>query len=192
MTTDTRTENPIRNGVDTAQLFGTLDAVADQPELGRFQFRASNRWLDGSHNRSTIQSFYGAGQEDTSRTEPFELDAGEPAVLLGTDTGPNPAESLLHALAACLTTSIVYVASARGVRLNEVESTLAGDMDLRGALGISEEPRNGFERITAGFRVRGDAPAEKLREIVERGRDRSAVFDMVTNGVPVDFQIACG
>src|SRR4051812_17802611 len=97
------TADTVRNGVDTAQMYGTLDAVAAQPELGRFEFRATNRWIDGSHNRSEIKDFYAAGQEDTSRPEAWALDAGEPGILLGTDTGPNPAEYLLHALAACLT-----------------------------------------------------------------------------------------
>jgi len=104
-----------RNGVDTQVLYATLDAIKAQPELGRFQFRATNQWIDGAHNRSTIQRFYGAGQEDMSREEPFVVDAGEPAVLVGIDTGANPAEHLLHALAACLTTSLVYVAAARKV-----------------------------------------------------------------------------
>ena len=175
----------IRNGVDTGQMFGTLDAVKADPSLARFQFRARNRWLGGAHNRSTIRDFYAANQEDTSRTDAFVLDAGEPAILLGTDTGPNPAEYLLHALAACLTTSLVYVAAARGVRLTEVESTLEGDMDVQGALGLSDDYRNGFERIRVAFRVAGDAPEEKLREVVERAQKRSAVFDMVTNGVAV-------
>jgi len=183
---------PIRNGVNTDTLFATLDLLEAQPELGRFQFRASNRWIDGAHNRSTIQGLYAAGGEDTSRAEAFELDAGEPAILLGTDTGPNPAEFLLHALAACLTTSIVYVAAARKVRLTSVESTLTGDMDVRGALGVDEEPRNGFEQIRIAFKVTGDAPAEKLREVVERAKARSAVYDMVTNGVPVAVEVAAG
>ena len=103
----------VRNGVDTEQLFGTLDLIKAQPELAKFQFRVSNRWIDGSHNRSTIKDFYAAGGEDTTRSEAFVIDAGEPAILVGTDTGANPAEYLLHALAACLTTSIVYVAAAR-------------------------------------------------------------------------------
>jgi uncharacterized OsmC-like protein len=179
----------IRNGVDTQQMYGTLDAIKAQPELGRFQFRAHNHWIDGSHNRTTIQGFYGAGQEDSSRVEPFVVDAGEPAILLGTDTGANPAEYLLHALAACLTTSLVYVAAARKVRLTEVESTLEGDMDVRGALGLSDEVRNGFERIRVSFRIKGDAPPEKLREVVERAQQRSAVYDMVTHGVPVDVAV---
>jgi uncharacterized OsmC-like protein len=174
-----------RNGVDTAQLYGTLNAIESQPELGVFQFRATNEWIDGAHNRTTIQQFYGAGQEDTSREQPFVIDAGEPAVLLGSDTGANPAEFLLHALAACLTTSLVYVAAARKVRLTEVRSTITGNMDVRGALGLSDEVRNGFTDIRVSFEVRGDAPEEKLQEVVERACRRSAVYDMVTNGVPV-------
>ena len=180
----------VRNGVDTATMFATLDLIKTQPELARFQFRATNRWIGGAHNRSTIQGFYAAGGEDTTRTEPFEIDAGEPAILLGDDSGPNPAEYLLHALAACLTTSIVYVAAARKVKLTSVESTLTGDMDVRGALGVDPEPRNGFERIRVAFRVTGEAPEEKLREVVERARRRSAVYDMVTNGVPVAMEVA--
>jgi uncharacterized OsmC-like protein len=180
----------IRNGVDSRQLFGTLDAIKADPSLARFQFRARNRWIDGAHNQTRIRDFYAANQEDTSRAEEFVIDAGEPAILLGTDTGPNPAEYLLHALAACLTTSLVYVAAARGVRLSEVESTLEGDMDVQGALGLSDEYRNGFERIRVFFRVAGDAPEEKLREVVERAQQRSAVFDMVRNGVPVTVEVA--
>ena len=180
----------IRNGVDTGVMFGTLDAIKAQPELGTFQFRARNRWLGGSHNRTTIQDFYGAGQEDSSRTEAFTVDAGEPPILLGANEGANPAEYLLHALASCLTTSLVYVAAARGVHLTEVESTLEGDMDVQGALGLSDDFRNGFEQIRVSFQVEGDAPAEKLQEVVTRAQARSAVFDMVTNGVPVSVDVA--
>src|SRR3954447_7045854 len=184
----TQMTSTIRNGVDTQQMFGTLDAIAAQTELGAFTFRASNRWINGAHNRSRIQGFYGAGREDDTRADAFILDAGEPAVLLGTDTGPNPAEYLLHALAACLTTTIVYSASARKIRLTEVESTFEGDMDVRGCLGLDDSYRNGFTRIRATFYVKGDAPAEKLRAIVENATKRSAVFDMVTNGVPVSVE----
>jgi uncharacterized OsmC-like protein len=178
-----------RNGVDTQQMYGTLDAIKADPSLGRFQFRVQNHWIDGAHNRSTIKGFYGAGQEDTSRAEAFTIDAGEPAVLLGVDTGPNPAEALLHALAACLTTTLVYVAAARKVRLTEVQSTLEGEMDVRGALGLSDEVRNGFTAIKVTFEVKGDAPPEKLQEIIERAQARSAVFDMVNHGVPVEVAL---
>ena len=180
----------IRNGVDTERMFATLDLIKAQPELARFQFRATNRWIDGAHNRSTIKGFYAAGGEDESRNKEFQLDAGEPAILLGSDTGANPAEYLLHALAACLTTSIVYVAAARKVELTSVESTVTGDMDVRGALGVDDRPRNGFERIHVSFRLTGDAPEEKLSEVVDRARRRSAVYDIVTNGVPVNVEVA--
>ena len=113
-----------------------------------------------------------------------------PQVLLGENTGPNPVEFLLHSLAACLTTSIVYVAAARNVRLTSVESVLTGELDARGAFGLDPEPRNGFEHIDVAFRVTGDAPEEKLREVVERARQRSAVYDIVTNGVPVAMHVA--
>jgi uncharacterized OsmC-like protein len=179
----------IRNGVDTEKMFATLDLIKAQPELARFRFRATNRWIDGAHNRSTIRDFYAAGGEDTTRSEAFVIDAGEPAILLGADEGPNPAEYLLHALAACLTTSIVYVAAARKVELTSVESTLTGEMDVRGALGVDDKPRNGFERISVSFRVTGKAPDEKLREVVHRAAKRSAVYDMVTNGVPVAVEV---
>jgi uncharacterized OsmC-like protein len=180
---------PTRNGVDTDKLFGTLDAVKAQPEIAKFQFRVRNTWIDGAHNRSTIQDFYAACQEDTSRTSAFTLDAGEPQILLGVDTGPNPAEFLLHALAACLTTSLVYVASARGVHLTEVSSTVEGDMDVQGALGLDDDVRNGFEQVRVSFKVKGDAPEEKLREIVARAQARSAVFDCVTQGFPVKVDV---
>jgi uncharacterized OsmC-like protein len=179
----------VRNGVDTQQMYATLDAIKAQPELGRFEFRARNHWIAGAHNRTTIQGFYGAGQEDESRAEPFVIDAGEPVILLGANTGPNPVEYLLHALAACLTISLVYVAAARGVRLTEVESSLEGQMDARGAFGLSDEVRNGFEHVRAAFRVKGDAPPEKLREVAARAQQRSAVYEMVTNGVPVTMEV---
>jgi uncharacterized OsmC-like protein len=186
--TVTATET-VRNGVDTATLFATLDAIKAQPEIATFRFRAHNRWIGGSHNRSTIRDFYAASGEDTSRTEAFTVDAGEPAILLGHDEGPNPAEYLLHALAACVTTSLVYSAAARGVRLTSVSSELEGEMDVRGALGISDDYRNGFSKIRMTVTVAGDAPPDKLHQVVMRGRQRSAVFDMVTNGVPVDLQV---
>src|SRR5689334_1475992 len=151
--TATRT---VRNGVDTATMFATLDAIKAQPEIAKFRFRARNQWLGGAHNRSTIKDFYAACDEDATRTEAFTLDAGEPAILLGTDTGPNPAEYLLHALAACVTTSLVYSAAARRVRLTEVESTFEGEMDVRGCLGIDDRYRNGFTKIRATFSIKGD------------------------------------
>ena len=184
MTTIT-TPAPVRNGIDTAQVYGTLDALKAQPELARFEFRVKNHWISGPHSRSTIHGFWGAGQEDASREAPFEVDASEPPVLFGHNEAPNPAEYLLHALAGCLTLTIVNVAAARKVELYEVSSTLTGVLDARGAVGIDDSYRNGFERIDVAFSIRGDASAEKLQEVVERAKSRSVVYDLVTNGVPV-------
>jgi uncharacterized OsmC-like protein len=183
-------ENPVRNGVDTATLFATLDAVKGDTEIAKFQFRATNRWVNGTHNRSTIHGFYGAKQEMT-HTEPFTFDADHPPVLVGSDNGPTPVEYLLHALAACLTAGIANVAAARGVNLTEVSSTVEGDIDLLGILGLSDEVRNGYQQIKVSFTLRGDDP-EKLRKVVEQSRRRSAVFDVMTNGVPVSIDVDAG
>jgi uncharacterized OsmC-like protein len=177
-----------RNGVDTATLFATLDAVKAAPEAAKFQFRAHNEWISGTHSRGTIYGFYGVGAERTHERS-FQFDADHPAVLVGKDNGPTPVEHLLHALAACLTAGLVNIAAARGVQLTEVHSEVSGDIDLNGILGLDPSVRNGYEKIAVRFTVRGDAPAEKLREIVEQSRARSAVFDVITNSVPVSIEV---
>ena len=177
-----------RNGVDTPTLFATLDAVKGQPELAKFQFRATNRWVKGTNSRTRIESFTGAGgQQEHKRA--YEYDADHPTVLVGSDVAPTPVEFLLHGLAACITAGIANIAAARGVTLTEVTSRIEGDINLLGILGLSNDVRNGYERIRATFDVKGDAPAEKLREIVEQSRARSAVFDVLTNGVPVEVAV---
>lgn len=178
-----------RNGVDTPALFATLDAVKANPGLSKFQFRATNRWVSGNHSRSTIQGFYGAGQEDASRAEPFTYDADHPAVLVGSGNGPTPVEFLLHAIAACLTAGLGNIAAARGVTLHSVESTVTGDIDLGGILGLNREVRNGYEGIQVSFRISGDAEPEVLRGLIEQSRARSAVYDVLTNGVPVSIDV---
>ena len=190
MTTAPGKVRPPLNGVDTPTLFATLDAVKANPELAKFQFRATNRWLRGTHNRSTIRGFYGAGQEDSTRTEDFAYDADHPAVLVGTGHGPTPVEFLLHAIASCLTAGIANVAAARGVPLREVSSTVEGDIDLLGILGLSDQVRNGYQGIKVSFQISGDAPDEVLRGLVEQSRSRSAVYDVLTNGVPVSIDVA--
>jgi len=187
----TTIENPTRNGVDTATLFATIEAVKGNNDIAKFQFRATNKWINGTHNQSTIHGFFGAMQE-MEHQQAFTFDADHPAVLVGKDNAPTPVEFLLHAIAACLTAGIANIAAARGVNLTEVESTVEGDMDVQGALGLSDEYRNGFERIRVSFRVKGDAPPEKLQEVVARAQRRSAVFDMVTNGVPVSVEAITG
>ena len=187
-TADKKKERAPRNGVDTPTLFATIDAVKAQPALAQFRFRVSNRWIKGTNSRSRMEPFSGAGGEHTHRGE-YAYDADHPAVLVGRDEGPTPVEFLLHGLAACLTAGIANVAAARGVTLTEVTSRIEGDIDLRGILGLSSEVRNGYQRIRATFDVRGDAPAETLRQIVEQSRARSAVFDVLTSGVPVEIAV---
>ena len=184
------TEDTVRNGVDTATLFATLDAVKADPGIGKFRFRATNRWISGTHNQSTIHGFYGAGKELAHRTE-ATFDADHPEVLVGQDNAPTPVEFLLHALAACLTSGLANIAAARGVNLTSVESTVEGDIDLLGILGLSPDVRNGYQQIRVNFTVKGDDP-EKLRQVVEQSRKRSAVFDIVTNGVPVTIDVDAG
>jgi uncharacterized OsmC-like protein len=186
--TDTIATDAVRNGVDTATLFATIDAVDGQRELAKGEFRVRNRWISGTHNRSTFSDFYVAGGEQ-SHVQEFTADADHPVVLVGGDNGPTGAEYLLHALAACLTHGIANIAAARKVNLTEVTSTVTGDVDLQGILGLSDEVRNGYSNIRVSFDVKGDAPADTLREIVEQSRARSAVFDVLTNGVPVQIDV---
>lgn len=180
--------NPaVRNGVDTAKLFATLDAVSSAPEAAAFQFRVRNRWISGTHSVGHIGDFFGVGQEQ-ERPGTFTVEADHPAVLVGGDAAPTPAELLLAALAACITAGIGNIAAARKVNLTSVTSTVEGDIDLNGILGLSDEVRNGFSDIRMHFEIDGDAPPETLAQIVEQSKARSAVFDVLTNGVPVTVE----
>lgn len=189
--TITETNPSSRNGVDTATLFATLDAVKQAPAAAQFQFRARNEWVSGTHNRSTIGDFFGVGEERTHE-KTFVFDADHPALLVGHDNGPTPVEFVLHALAACITAGLANIAAARKVTLTEVRSTVTGDIDLNGILGLDPQVRNGYQQINVRFTIKGDAPAEVLRELVEQSRSRSAVYDVITNGVPVDIEVEVG
>jgi len=180
-----------RNGVDTPTLVATLDVVRGQRDLAKFQFRARNHWISGTHSRTHIQSFHGAGGEHAHARE-MTFDADHPQVLCGADHGPTPVEFLLHALASCLTAGIANIASVRGVTLKAVESIVEGEIDLQGIFGMSSDVRNGYQQIRASFHIEGDAPPETLRAIVEQSRARSAVFDVLTRGVPVALSIDVG
>ena len=189
--TSASTPRPIReprNGVNTPALLATINAVKETPALAKFQFRATNRWISGTYSESRIESFSGAGGEHEHQAD-FRYGADHPAVLVGEDRGPTPIEFLLHGLASCITAGIANVAAARGVTLTAVESRVEGDIDLQGILGLSDTVRNGYERIRINVTIAGDAPPEKLRQIVEQSRARSAVFDVLTNGVPVDVSV---
>jgi uncharacterized OsmC-like protein len=190
MSDATMTDPTTRNGVDTATLFATRDAIKSDPGLAKFQFRATNRWISGAHSESTILGFSGARQEMTHAAAYFPT-ADHPAVLVGQDKGPAPVEFLLHALAACLTAGIANVAAARGIKLTEVTSAVEGDIDLLGVLGLSDEVRNGYQQIRVTFNLKGDDP-EKLRQVAEQSRKRSAVYDVLTHGVLVSIDVVAG
>ena len=180
--------NNVVNGVNVDELFGTINAIKKAPVIAKFKFRASNEWMGGGHNRTTIRNFYGTQQEH-ERKEPFVLDADEPPLLLGRDLGPNPVEYALTALAACVTTSIVYHAAAKGVAIRSMESRLEGDIDLQGFLGIRDDVPRGYKEIRMFVKIDADAPQEKLDEIVQLGPTYSPVFDTITRAVPVKVQV---
>lgn len=178
-------EEAFVNGIDVNGLMETIGQLRERPDLGRSRFRVSNRWLTGGHNQTSIQGFYAAGQEDTSRNEPFVLDADEPPVLFGENRGPNPVEYLLTALAACLTSSMVYHAATRGIRIEELESEVEGEIDLRGFMGIANDVKKGYQSIRVNFKVKSDASPEKLKELALF----SPVFDSISSPVPVSVNV---
>ena len=174
------------NGVDLDTLMGTVKAIKDDPALGASRFRASNTWLGGNHNRSTVTGFYGAKQE-IAHKQTFTMDADEPAILAGNDEGANPVEHLLHALASCLTTSMVAHAAVRGIEIEELESELEGDIDLRGFLGLDMNVPKGYTEIRANFRVKAKPEdLERIRELAEF----SPVFNTITRGARVAVDVS--
>jgi uncharacterized OsmC-like protein len=192
MNTSTFTSRPHPNGVDIDTLLATREAVRANPPIAQFQFRAENTWVDGTHSRSSISGFHGVGQELEHRS-PTVVDADHPEVLVGTDVAASPVEYVLHAIAACLTAGIANVAAARGVTLHTVSSTVSGDIDLMGILGLSDgSVRNGYEQIRVTFRIEGDADEETLRGLVDQSRRRSAVYDILTQPTPVVIDVVTG
>ncbi len=180
------TASTVVNGVELETLMGTVEAIQADPELGVCHFRATNKWLNGNHNRSTVTGFYGAKQE-MQHKQTFTMDADEPAILAGDDNGANPVEHLLHALASCLTTSMVAHAAVRGIAIEEVESEFEGDIDLNGFLGLDANVPKGYTAIRAKFRVKADPKdMDQIRELAKF----SPVYNTLTNGTPVDVQVA--
>ncbi len=176
------------NGVNVDQLIETIGAIQGNPELGRFQFRATTEWQNGGHSVSKIQGFYGAGQEDTTRPEPFVVHGDEPGVLLGADAGPNAVEAVLHALTSCLSVGLAYNAAAQGITINKLEFDIQGDLDLRGFLGLSQNVRPGYEGIHIECRMDCDASAEKIEELWAHVKNTSPLLDIITRPVPVTIE----
>jgi uncharacterized OsmC-like protein len=186
MTTQTST---LINGVNVDQLVTTVNAIQQNPGLARFQFRAHNEWIGGGHSRTTIQGFYGAGQEDTSRSRPLILEGDEPPVLLGGNAGPNAVEAVLHALASCLAVGFIYNAAAQGIHVESLSFDLEGELDLRAFLGLSEAVRPGYNSIRLTYRVKSNAPREKLVELCSYVQKTSPVLDIIRNPVPVTVSL---
>ena len=177
------------NGVDTDQLMTTIEAIQNDPSLAKFQFRTKTEWIDGAHSRTEIQEFYGAGQEDTSRRQPLELEGDEPPVLLGDNKAPNAVETVLHALASCLAVGMAYNAAAKGINVESMDFEVEGDLDLHAFLGLSEKVRPGFNNIRVNYEIDADASREEIEELCAYVQKTSPVLDIITNPVPVSVSM---
>jgi uncharacterized OsmC-like protein len=173
------------NGVDVGQIMDVISAIEADPGYASFQWRATNKWIDGSLSRSRIKGFFAGNAEDTTRKEAFMLDADEPAIAAGQDRAPNSMEYVLHALATCLTGTLIYHAAVRGIEIEAVESSYTGDMDVRGLFGLAADVRKGFNKITVNMRVKSEATAEELTELALY----SPVYDIVSHSLPVEFTL---
>jgi uncharacterized OsmC-like protein len=176
------------NGLNTEQLFQTIDAVKEEPSLAHFEFRAKNQWINGGENRSTIQGFYGVGAEDESREKPFVFTNGEPPVLLGNNEDANPVEFLLHALAGCLTTTIVLHAAARGIRIQELSTELEGTIDVQGVLGLDDTVPVGYKQINLKLHIKADCSDDELEDLLAFAKAHSPVCNTVCKPVPVTVE----
>ncbi len=181
-------DNQIINGLNSIQMYETIAAIKNQPEIAKFQFRLKNQWIGGGENHSTIKDFYGAGQEDTSRREPFVFVNGEPPVLLGNNEGANPVEFLLHALAGCVTTTLILHAAARGIKIQELSTSLEGNIDLHGLLGLDESVSPGYEQIRIKMNVKADCSDEELDKLLAFTKEHSPVCQSVCRPVPVSIE----
>jgi uncharacterized OsmC-like protein len=173
------------NGVDVDQVMGVIGEIEADPEFAKFQFRASNQWISGGHSRSRIKEFFAGNAEDTTRTDAFSIDADEPNIAAGNDSAPNSMEYVLHALATCLTGTLVYHAAVQGIEIESVESSYTGDMDVRGLFGLADDVRSGFNNVTVNMRVKSEATPEELTTLALH----SPVYDIVSSALPVQFNL---
>jgi uncharacterized OsmC-like protein len=190
-TTAAASTEKIVNGVNVDKLMQTMQAIRENPETSKFNFRIDNYWIDGAHNRAVVSDFYGANQTHRRDRTFFTYDKSEHPVLLGDDRGANPVEYLLVGLAGCITTTLVYHAAARGVNITQVDARLDGDIDIQGLLGMSDKVRAGYKGIRIRLQVKGDAPREKLEELVRIAEYLSPVADVVSHGTPVEVILEC-
>jgi uncharacterized OsmC-like protein len=184
----TNQDNTSKNGLNIEQMVQTVDAIKSTPSLGEFEFRASNQWINGGENRSTIQGFYGAGSEDESRSEPFTFTNGEPPILLGNNEGANPVEFLLHALAGCVTTTTILHATARGITIHKLSTELVGNIDVQGLLALDDTVPVGYESISIKMDIEADCSDEELDDLLSFAKDHSPVCNTVCRPVPVTVE----
>jgi uncharacterized OsmC-like protein len=179
----TQSKNPKVNGVNVDAVMKVIGSVQEDPDNAQFQFRLNNRWVDGGLNRSRVKGYFADGREDDARTESFVVDADEPAITAGGDSAPNPMEFVLHSLASCLTSTMIYHAAVQGIEIESVESSLEGDMDVRGMLGLSGDVRKGYKQVAVRMRVKSTASAASLKELAMF----SPVYDIISRSLPVDL-----
>lgn len=181
-------EQEIVNGINVKELFKTIEAIKQQPDISKFKFRATNKWINGTHCQATIKDFYGALKEDDTRP-PINYDMDEPPVLLGNNDGRNPVEYLLVALSGCLTTSLIAHSSAKGIEIKGVQSRYEGDIDLRGFLGLSEDVPVGYQEIRVYFKIDANVSDEQKEEMIRMAQKYSPVFNTITKSAPVSVRI---
>jgi uncharacterized OsmC-like protein len=182
-------EKEVQNGVNVAALLSAREALGKAPEAARFSWRASCKWMNGTHSRTTVKGFYGLGQEQSHRTE-FSFDMDHPEIFASEDKGATPVEMVLTGLAGCLTAGIAAVAQHRKIQLRSVTATIEGAMDIQGILGIDADVRNGFDGIKVKFHVDADATREEIEALVAQSQKRSAVYDIVTNPTNVSVTVS--
>jgi uncharacterized OsmC-like protein len=185
----TATDTPVNNGVNVEALLGARAALIETPEAAAFQWRASCTWQNGTHSRSTVESFFGLGEEQSHRTS-FSFEADHPEIFASEDNGVTPVEYVLVALASCLTAGVAAVAQNREIQLRTVSATIEGGMDVRGILGADSDVRNGFSDIRVTYAIDADATRDEIKALVAQSQKRSAVYDIITNPTNVSVEVA--
>ncbi len=184
----TTTEKTVNNGVNVEALLDARQALTETPEGAKFQWRATCKWVNGTHSRSSIKGFFGLGEEQSHKTE-FTFDADHPEIFASEDNGATPVELVLAGLASCLTAGVAAVAQMREIQLRSVSATLEAGMDIQGILGIDSDVRTGFDGIKVHYDIDADATDDEIKAVVAQSQKRSAVFDIVTNPTNVTVEV---
>ena len=184
----TNISTAVDNGVNVEALLGAREALTEAPEAAAFKWRANCKWVKGTHSRSTVQGFFGLGENQSHRSE-FTFEADHPEIFAAEDNGATPVEMVLVGLASCLTAGVAAVAQHREIQLYSVSATLEAGMDIQGILGIDSDVRNGFDGIKVHFEIDANASEEDIKALVAQSQKRSAVFDIVTNPTNVTVEV---